>query len=78
MEKKVWIRTKEIVLNGNIVTEIKKNKSGKEIRLTNFPDKKFSSISHVRPHATNALDTFPLPVMDVLTKKMNTQNIASG
>jgi DNA mismatch repair protein MutH len=69
MAKKVWNRTKEVVLNGNIVKEIKKNKSGKEIRLTNFPDKKFSSISHVRPHATNALDTFPLPVMDVLTEK---------
>lgn len=66
--KKVWIKTKEIVATGNIVKEIKINKKGKEIRKTNFPGKNFNSISHVRPHATNASDTFPLPTKDKVTK----------
>lgn len=65
--EKVWTRTQKIVANGSIVKEIKENKMGKEIRFTNFPNKKFSSISHVRPHATNALDSYPLPTIDKLT-----------
>ncbi|ELY2011310.1 DNA mismatch repair protein [Flavobacterium psychrophilum] len=67
--EKVWTKTKQIVAKGEIVKEIKTNKKGKEIRFTNFPSKKFSSISHVRPHATNALDTFELPKKDKLTKQ---------
>lgn len=67
--EKVWTKTKQIVAKGEIVQEIKTNKKGKEIRFTNFPSKKFSSISHVRPHATNALDTFELPKKDKLTKQ---------
>jgi DNA mismatch repair protein MutH len=65
--EKVWTKTKQIVAEGEIVKEIKTNKNGKEIRFTNFPSKKFSSISHVRPHATNALDTYQLPKKDKLT-----------
>ena len=61
--KEVWLKTKEIVSNGDIVKEIKLEK-----RYTNFPNKKFNSVSHVRPHAKNALDTFPLPKQDKLTK----------
>ncbi len=60
--KKVWERTREIVNEGNIVREIKKH-----IRYTNFPNKEFNSIAHVRPHARNANDTYPLPVFDRLT-----------
>lgn len=67
--KKVWSKTKMLVSKGQIVKEIKTNKSGKEIRFTNFPNKAFNSISHVRPHALNALDTFPLPIKDKLTKQ---------
>ncbi len=66
--EKVWTKTQQIVAKGEIVKEIKTNKNGKEIRFTNFPNKKFSSISHVRPHAINALDTYPLPKKDKLTK----------
>ena len=66
--EKVWAKTKQIVSKGEIVKEIKTNKKGKEIRFTNFPSKKFSSISHVRPHATNALDTYELPKKDKVTK----------
>lgn len=68
--EKVWTKTQEIVAKGEIVKEIKTDKNGKEVRFSNFPSKKFSSISHVRPHATNALDTYPLPKKDKLTKQM--------
>lgn len=62
--KKVWTKTKSIVSKGDIVKEIKN-----KVRHTNFPNKKFNSVSHVRPHATNALDTYPLPKQDKSTKK---------
>lgn len=65
--EKVWSKTKEIVAKGEIVKEIKINKNGKEIRLTNFPNKKFNSISHVRPHAKNSSDVYLLPVIEKLT-----------
>ena len=61
--EKVWSKTKEIVAKGNIVKEIKKG-----IRYTNFPNKPFNSVSHVRPHATNADDTYTLPTKDKVTK----------
>lgn len=61
--KKVWSETRRIVINGNIVKEIQGNR-----RLTNFPNKKFNKVSHVRPHAQNANDTYPLPRQDNLTK----------
>jgi len=61
--EKVWKKTKEIVKKGSIVKEVKNG-----IRYTNFPNKSFNSVSHVRPHATNADDTFPLPKKDKLTK----------
>jgi DNA mismatch repair protein MutH len=61
--EKVWEETKSIVSKGKIVREVKNG-----IRYTNFPNKSFNSISHVRPHATNAADTYPLPTKDKLTK----------
>jgi len=61
--EKVWLKTKEIVLKGKIVKEVVGAK-----RYTNFPNKSFNSVSHVRPHATNAADTYPLPTKDKLTK----------
>lgn len=67
--EKVWAKTKQIVAKGEIVKEIKTNKNGDKVRFTNFPGKKFSSISHVRPHATNALDAFELPKKDKITKQ---------
>ena len=60
--KEVWLKTKEIVSKGNIVKEIKGNR-----RYTNFPNKKSNDVSHVSPHAENALDTYPLPEKDKLT-----------
>lgn len=61
--KKVWDKTRAIVKEGNIVKEVKNN-----IRYTNFPNKKFSKVAHVRPHAKNALDSYPLLAEDKLTK----------
>lgn len=65
--KKVWKKTIEVINDGSIVREIKIVKNGKKSRLTNFPNKNFSSVSHVRPHARDADDTYPLPVRDKLT-----------
>lgn len=67
--EKVWTKTQQVVAEGEIVKEIKIDKKGKEVRFTNFPNKKFSSISHVRPHAKDASDTSPLPKKDKLTKQ---------
>ncbi len=61
--EKVWAKTKEIVSQGKIVKEIRNG-----IRHTNFPNKSLNSVSHVRPHATNAADTYPLPKKDKFTK----------
>lgn len=61
--EKVWEQTKSIVQKGKIVREVKNG-----IRFTNFPNKTFNPVSHVRPHATNAADTYPLPTKDKLTK----------
>lgn len=66
--EKVWTKTQEIVTKGEIVKEIKTDKNGKKVRFTNFPSKKFNSISHVRPHAKDASDTYTLPKKDKLTK----------
>ncbi len=66
--KRVWDYTKKLVSLGEIIKKVVKNKSGKEIRYTNFPGRKFSNIAHVRPHARNTADTVRLPVMEKLTK----------
>lgn len=60
--KDVWERTVNVVKNGNIVKGFKNG-----LRLTNFPGMKDNGICHVRPHAKDALDTYPLPKMDNLT-----------
>ena len=61
--KKVWKKTKEIISNGNIVKSIINGR-----RKTNFPSKKISEVSHVRPHARNARDTYKLPVKDEVSE----------
>lgn len=61
--EKVWAQTKIIISKGKIVKEVRGKK-----RYTNFPDKSFNSVSHVRPHAAKSSDTYPLPIMDNLTK----------
>lgn len=67
--EKVWTKTKKVVVNGEIVKGFKTDKNGKVSRETNFPNKKFNKISHVRPHAKDASDTYSLPKTDKLTKE---------
>ena len=61
--KKVWEEMVKSVSKGEIVKEV----TDKGIRKTYFPKKTENRVSHVRPHARNAADTFPLPVADKLT-----------
>lgn len=61
--KTVWDNMIDIVLSGEIVKEVTKN----GVRKTYFPKKSENRISHVRPHARNAADTYKLPVADKLT-----------
>ena len=68
--EKVWTKTQQIIAKGEIVKGFKTDKNGKVSRETNFPNKEFSNISHVRPHAKDASDTYPLPKKDKLTKQM--------
>jgi DNA mismatch repair protein MutH len=66
--QKVWEQTKKVILSGEIVKGFKVDKNGKKTRITNFPSKKFSSVSHVRPHALNADDVIELPIKDKMTQ----------
>ncbi len=61
--KSVWDKMKTTVSKGEIVKEV----TNKGIRKTYFPKKSENRISHVRPHARNANDTYDLPVADKLT-----------
>lgn len=61
--KYVWEEMVKTVSNGEIVKEVTK----KGIRKTYFPKKTENKVSHVRPHARNAADTYELPVADKLT-----------
>ena len=63
--KKVWDKVKNVIENGDIVREVIGG-----IRYTNFPSKNFNEIAHIRPHAQNAADTLPLPILDKLTRQL--------
>ncbi len=63
--KDVWLKTVKVIKTGNIVKKVKANGS----RETNFPKMKDNKYCHVRPHAQNAKDTYPLPVRDKLTNE---------
>lgn len=61
--KNVWEEMVKTVSNGEIVKKV----TDKGVRKTFFPKKTENRISHVRPHARNAADTYELPVADKLT-----------
>ena len=63
---RVWLEAKRVIQEGTIVKKI-----SNERYYTYFPSKKFSAIAHVRPHAKNKDDTYPLPATDQLTRKDN-------
>lgn len=62
--KSVWKKMIETISKGEIVKQV----TERGIRKTYFPKKTENRISHVRPHARNAADTYELPVPDKLTK----------
>ena len=61
--KEMWTKTVDVIRNGNIVKLIDDN----GYRETNFPGTIDNKVCHVRPHARDAQDTYPLPVKDKLT-----------
>lgn len=61
--KPMWLKTKDVILEGNIVKGIDAN----GCRITNFPGMSENPVCHVRPHAQNAQDTYPLPIKDTFT-----------
>ncbi len=63
LAKNVWEEMVKTVSSGEIVKEV----TVKGIRKTYFPKKTENKVSHVRPHARNAEDTYALPVVDKLT-----------
>ena len=65
--KKVFNKTKRILMKGEIVSVIKIRKN-KKYYLTNFPKSLENSVGHVRPHAQNKKDVIKLPKQDILTK----------
>ena len=63
LAKNVWEEMVKTVSSGEIVKEV----TEKGVRKTYFPKKTENKVSHVRPHARNAEDTYALPVADKLT-----------
>ena len=63
--KKVWDKVKMVISNGDIVREVIDG-----VRYTNFPNKSFNKIAHIRPHALNSADTLPLPIIDKVTRQL--------
>jgi len=61
--KNVWQEMVKTVSSGEIVKEV----TEKGVRKTYFPKKTENKVSHIRPHARNAADTYELPVADKLT-----------
>lgn len=67
--QKIWLELQGLIRKGNIVKELKVNKSGNVYRRTQFPSIKSKNI-HIRPHGSNSKDTHPLPIMDKVTGEM--------
>lgn len=65
--RKVFEETKNVLLSGDIIHHIKKNKKGKEIRYNNFPKSTNNKMFHVRPHSSDHTDTNPIPVSEIHT-----------
>lgn len=59
----VWERTKQVVCSGVELNEVKGRIKN------NLPKSDESRVAHVRPHARNALDTYPLPDGRAMTKQ---------
>lgn len=64
--KDVWLHTQSIVREGKIVKSFDGGKYA-----TNFIKKSDNQVMHVRPHAKDGKDTFPLPTRDITTGKLD-------
>lgn len=62
--KPVWLKTKEVLLSGNVVNQI--NAKGNIV--LNFPKEKDTKVCHVRPHGRNSMDLANLPKRDANTR----------
>ena len=65
--QRIWEETIKLIKIGKIIKNIKINKKGDELRESHFPSSSSSRVAHVRPHGSDAADTFPLPKNDKLT-----------
>lgn len=61
--KTIFEKTKKVIFEG-----VKVTKFGNKY-INNFPKQRESKVMHVRPHAVNRLDTYPLPNGTQLTKQ---------
>jgi len=61
----VWEKTIDVIKSGDIV------KSVGNVIQNNFPKAAQNVVAHVRPHAKNRADVYPLPVKDKLTGLSN-------
>ncbi|MGL5041987.1 MAG: Sau3AI family type II restriction endonuclease [Culicoidibacterales bacterium] len=61
--KATWLETVRVINEGVILTPKGKKMSN------NLPGSKYNNVCHVRPHAQNASDAFPLPDGRFLTKQ---------
>ena len=66
--KKVYYKTREVVIEGNIVESVTINKKGQEIRNTNLPKASDKLLFHVRPSHYAGRAKLKLPTMDKVTK----------
>jgi DNA mismatch repair protein MutH len=70
--RKVWLKTKLTIQNGNIFKDYERDSFGKirqsikgnPIKLNNLPKMSENKICHVRPHGADSTKVFPLPVKD--------------
>ena len=61
--RRLWEHTVSVIKEGRIVKKVMSNGQ----RKTNFIGSREHPVMHIRPHAKNRVDTFPLPVKDALT-----------
>ncbi len=61
--EKIWYKTVFNIRKGKIVKKVTPN----DVRHTFFPKMTENKVCHVRPHAQDRNDTYPLPVRDQLT-----------
>ncbi len=62
--RRLYEDTREKVISGKVVKAVQKDKV-----ITNFMKQKDNKVGHVKSNATSSMDTYQLPVNDVLTGK---------